>query len=231
MNSPARSSSSSGCVGGSLRRPKSLGVVTSPLPKCHCQTRLTSTRAVSGLRASAIAWASSSRPLPFRKGARSGPPTTGGTAAGPPGPAGPGCPRRKTCGSTGLGASLSTIARAGAAGCGRVELLDGAVQLRRAGCAGVWSRNNRDPFGPRSPAGRRGRRAPAGATPIPARPGSLPPPRFCALVLQACLELRRRATRTESTTSLMLAGGLRQHGLGHQRMHRCGLWRLSRRPA
>ena len=60
-------------MGGSLRRPKSLGVVTSPLPKCQCQTRLTSTRAVSGFLGSAIAWASSSRPLPFLKRRRLGP--------------------------------------------------------------------------------------------------------------------------------------------------------------
>ena len=33
---------------GSLRRPKSLGVVTMPRPKCCSQTRLTNTRAVSG---------------------------------------------------------------------------------------------------------------------------------------------------------------------------------------
>ena len=76
MNERARSSSSSGCEGGSLRRPKSLGVVTSPAPKCQCQTRLTSTRAVSGLRGSTMARASSSRPLPFWNGLRSAPART-----------------------------------------------------------------------------------------------------------------------------------------------------------
>ena len=47
----ASQSSSSGCVGGSLRTPKSLGVRTRPAPKWFSQTRLTITRAVSGLSA------------------------------------------------------------------------------------------------------------------------------------------------------------------------------------
>ena len=45
----ARWSSSSGWVGGSLRRPKSPGVATRAVPKWCSQTRLTSTRAVRGL--------------------------------------------------------------------------------------------------------------------------------------------------------------------------------------
>ena len=48
---------------------------------------------------------------------------------GTAGPGRPGLPRMKTCGSTGLGASLITIARGGDAGMRRVELLNGAVQL------------------------------------------------------------------------------------------------------
>jgi hypothetical protein len=49
MKSRASQSSSSGCVGGSPWAPKSLGVRTIPWPKCQAQTRLTRTRAVSGL--------------------------------------------------------------------------------------------------------------------------------------------------------------------------------------
>ena len=49
MNVAARWSSSSGWVGGSLRRPKSPGVATRGVPKWCIQTRLTSTRAVSGI--------------------------------------------------------------------------------------------------------------------------------------------------------------------------------------
>src|SRR5665213_3265036 len=49
ISSLASQSRSSGCVGGSPWRPKSLGVRTRPAPKCHCQIRLTRTRATSGL--------------------------------------------------------------------------------------------------------------------------------------------------------------------------------------
>ena len=49
MSRAARSSSSSGCVGGLLRVPKSLGVETRGSPKWCIQTRLTMTRLVSGL--------------------------------------------------------------------------------------------------------------------------------------------------------------------------------------
>src|SRR5262245_22976408 len=45
-NSRASQSSSSGWLGGSPSRPRSLAVVTSPRPKCCCQTRLTITRVV-----------------------------------------------------------------------------------------------------------------------------------------------------------------------------------------
>ena len=48
-SSVASQSSSSGCDGGSPRTPKSLGVATIPRPKWCCQSRLTITRAVSGL--------------------------------------------------------------------------------------------------------------------------------------------------------------------------------------
>src|SRR5436190_21460759 len=45
INSVASQSSSSGCVGGSPRLPKSLGVATMPRPRWCCQSRLTMTRA------------------------------------------------------------------------------------------------------------------------------------------------------------------------------------------
>ena len=51
----ASQSSNSGCVGASPRRPKSPGVATSALPKWCIQTRLTNTRAVSGLSFETIA--------------------------------------------------------------------------------------------------------------------------------------------------------------------------------
>jgi hypothetical protein len=60
VNQCASQSSSSGCVGGSPIRPKSLGVRTRPWPKCCCQTRLTITRAVSGFAGLAIHCASPS---------------------------------------------------------------------------------------------------------------------------------------------------------------------------
>ena len=50
---------------------------TSGAPKWCIQTRLTITRAVSGLSGRTIARASSSRPLPSRNGLRSGPASTG----------------------------------------------------------------------------------------------------------------------------------------------------------
>ena len=49
MNSAASQSSNSGCVGGSLRVPKSAGEFTRGSPKCSIQTRFTSTRGVRGL--------------------------------------------------------------------------------------------------------------------------------------------------------------------------------------
>ena len=60
-NSIASQSSNSGCVGRSPRKPKSLAVATMPLPKWCCQSRLTITRAVSGLSFDAIQFASASR--------------------------------------------------------------------------------------------------------------------------------------------------------------------------
>ncbi len=49
----ASRSRSFGCVGDSESMPKLFGVRTRPSPKCHCQTRLTMTRAVSGFAADA----------------------------------------------------------------------------------------------------------------------------------------------------------------------------------
>ena len=51
-NSVASQSSSSGWLGGSPWAPKSSTVFTSPVPKSICQSRLTATRAVSGLAGS-----------------------------------------------------------------------------------------------------------------------------------------------------------------------------------
>ena len=48
MNSQASQSSSSGCDGGSLCVPRSSLVLTNPVPKYACQTRLTNARAVVG---------------------------------------------------------------------------------------------------------------------------------------------------------------------------------------
>src|ERR1044071_3572497 len=49
VNFDASQSSSSGFDGRSPRKPKLSGVATRPSPKWPCQTRLTRTRAVSGL--------------------------------------------------------------------------------------------------------------------------------------------------------------------------------------
>ena len=67
ISSQASESSSSGCVGGLPRTPKSLGVSTMPLPNRCPQTRFTQTRAVSGLLRLATASAISRRPLPCWK--------------------------------------------------------------------------------------------------------------------------------------------------------------------
>src|SRR5437868_5728791 len=53
-NSTASQSSNSGLVGDEPLRPKSLGVLTRPRPKCDCQTRLAMERHVSGLYLLAI---------------------------------------------------------------------------------------------------------------------------------------------------------------------------------
>ena len=116
MKRAARWSSSSGWVGGSLRRPKSPGVATRGVPKWCIQTRLTRARAVSGLSRQAIARASSSRPLPSRNGFRSAPDSTARNRRGTGSPRLLGLPRRKTRGSTGVGASSRLIARGGAPG-------------------------------------------------------------------------------------------------------------------
>ena len=64
-NSVASQSSSSGWLGGSPWAPKSSTVFTSPVPKSICQSRLTATRAVSGLAGS-----TSQRARPSRSGRR-----------------------------------------------------------------------------------------------------------------------------------------------------------------
>ena len=48
MNCCASQSSRSGWLGGWPILPKSFAVLTRPRPKCHCQRRLTITRAVKG---------------------------------------------------------------------------------------------------------------------------------------------------------------------------------------
>ena len=66
MNETASWSSSSGWLGGWPAAPKLSGVGTRPRPNRCSQTRLTSTRAVSGFSGDASHSASSSRPLPWR---------------------------------------------------------------------------------------------------------------------------------------------------------------------
>src|SRR5437879_8483268 len=61
MNSTASQSSSSGCEGVSLCDPRSSLVLTRPVPKYVCQTRLTNERAVVGDLRSTSHWAKSSR--------------------------------------------------------------------------------------------------------------------------------------------------------------------------
>ena len=73
-SSEVSQSSISGWLGASPRRPKSLGVVTRPWPKCHCHTRFTNTRAVSGFAGLVIHFASSSRPLLVEPGDKASPP-------------------------------------------------------------------------------------------------------------------------------------------------------------
>ena len=77
----------------------------------------------------AIAWASSRRPLPFLKAGRSLPESTLRNRRGTAGPGRPGLPRMKTCGSTGFGESLTTIARGRRAGVRGVQLLNRGIQL------------------------------------------------------------------------------------------------------
>ncbi len=61
MNLAASQSSSSGCVGFLPVAPKLFGLPAIAWPKCHCQMRLTITRAVSGFSGEAIQSASASR--------------------------------------------------------------------------------------------------------------------------------------------------------------------------
>ena len=68
MKSADSQSSSSGWVGFSPSVPKLLGVRASGSPKCQPHTRLTMTRAVSGLFPATTERASSSRPLPSVNG-------------------------------------------------------------------------------------------------------------------------------------------------------------------
>ena len=65
IKSTASQSSNSGCVGRTPLAPKLSGVGTIGFPKTWCHTRLTHTRAVSGLRALPIDCANTSRPLPL----------------------------------------------------------------------------------------------------------------------------------------------------------------------
>ena len=105
-----------GCVGGSARRPKSLGVDTNGRSKWCIQMRLTITRAVSGLSLLAMAWANSRRPLPCVNGRRSPSESTHSSRRGTRSPRRLGLPRLKITGSTGLSRSTRTIARIGAPG-------------------------------------------------------------------------------------------------------------------
>ena len=136
------------------------------------QTRLTITRAVSGLFGSAIARASSSRPLPFWNGVRSGPDRTLRNRRGTGLPGRPGCPGRRPAGSTGLGASFITIARAGA--CRRcfasssLDRLFSSVYFCRCG----RSSTNRQLLGRDRQAARRGREDRSGAIPSRDRPAA-----------------------------------------------------------
>ena len=117
MKSAVRKSSSFGCDGGSARTPKSLGVLTNPLPNNLCHTRLTITRVVRGFCGSAIDRAISSRPLPRSNGLRSLPDNTARNRLGTASPFEPGLPRRKIRGLCGWVLSSNTIARLGAPGC------------------------------------------------------------------------------------------------------------------
>jgi hypothetical protein len=98
-NSTASQSSSSGCVGGSPIFPKFSSVDTMPRPKCFCHSRLTMTRAVSGLSGEAIQRASASRRPDVRPSGRA-------IAVG-------GSPRVMTCRNPGCisGPRLSTSPR------------------------------------------------------------------------------------------------------------------------
>ena len=106
---------------------------------------------------------------PSGTAAAPGPASTRRNRRGTALPGRPGLPRMKTCGSTGCGASLSTIARGGAAGSRRVQLVDRAVQLRRADCAALdrGTAASASIESAQRPVGRR--RAPGGATPTRAR--------------------------------------------------------------
>ena len=163
--------------------PKSLGVRTRPSPKWCSQTRLTITRAVSGLSWLAIAWASSSRPLPLRErlaASRRRGPT--GTAAAPPRPGCRGCRGRRRAGRAGSGASSSTIARGGAPGL----LAPNSSTFRCSAwyCSRVSRRSSR---------GSVGLRRPPAASPGRAAPGGAPPRSASGSALAACRTSRAAA--------------------------------------
>ena len=115
-NVVASQSNRAGCDGGSLRKPKSLGVRTNPSRKWCIHTRFTITRAVSGLSLATIRRASAKRPLPFPNGASLSDAKNFGNRRATCGPWRLGFPRRNTTGSYGDSASRSTMARGGAPG-------------------------------------------------------------------------------------------------------------------
>ena len=123
-------------MGGSLRRPKSLGVVDQPLAEVPVPDPVDQhpgRQRVLGVD-DRLGQLEPAAPLLERAAARARRATLRncrGTAL----PGRPGLPRRKTCGSTGLGASFITIARAGAAGCVAFSRsIDRLVELRRTRC-------------------------------------------------------------------------------------------------
>ena len=143
---------------------------TSGAPKWCIQTRLTITRAVSGLFGSTIALASSSRPLPSRNGLRSDPASTAGNCRGTASPRLCGLPRRKTRGSTGCGRSSSDHRPRGGPGAARPPLLDGLRSSFSSACDARSGSRSRSPIGFIGTfGGRPGRGTPAGAPPGPGR--------------------------------------------------------------
>ncbi len=105
-NSVASQSSSSGWLGGSPWAPKSSTVFTSPVPKSICQSRLTATRAVSGLAGSTSQRASASRSAFAACGRRRDRARDAGIDTGPGWSY---WPRIRTCVGRGAGISCMTI--------------------------------------------------------------------------------------------------------------------------